>query len=139
MRLPTDWESSVFEGPMISAAAALLNVAPSPGGRLSELKFDVADWLGNSGDVNERDMEGRLRVFDATAKPVFSPFNPCGGRVHIQVFLLRTEVFFSRKLSSTSTVSDSFVRGIPIELGHMSYILTLNVPHCLRAEGHYRG
>ena len=59
---------------MIPPAAALLNAAPlpegrlknvgPPGGRLSELGFDVGGWLDDSGDVNEREIECRLRVFD---------------------------------------------------------------------------
>jgi hypothetical protein len=59
----------------------------------------------------------------AAAKLVFSPFStPCGGTGHIRLFLLSKEVLFSRKLSSASIVSDSFVRAILIEFGHMSCI-----------------
>jgi hypothetical protein len=133
---------------MIPPAEALLNVAPSPEGRtrdasppedrLSGLGVDVARWLDDSGDVNERDMECRLRVFDAAAKLVFSPFSiPYRNIGHIQLFLLGNEVLFSRKLSSASTVDDSFVHAILIEFGHMLYILTLNVLHCQRTERHY--
>lgn len=64
----------MFKGPKIPPAAALLNAAPSPEGRLrnacppegrlSEPGFDVAGWLDESGDVKEREMECRLRVLD---------------------------------------------------------------------------
>lgn len=65
---------------MIPPAVALLNAAPSPEGRLrnaegrlSELGFDVAGWLDDSGDVNEREMECRLRVFDDPEGDVLRP------------------------------------------------------------------
>ena len=51
----------------------------------------------------------------AAAKLEFSPFSaPCGG-----------------------TVSDSFVRAILIEFGHMSCILSLNVLHRQWVEGYH--
>jgi hypothetical protein len=74
------------------------------------------------------------------AKLVFSPFStPCDGTSHIRLFILSKEVLFSRNLSSAPTVSDSFVRAILIEFGHMSCIWTLNVLQCQRAECHHHG
>ena len=70
------------------------------------------------------------------AELVFIPVGtPYGGTGHVPLFLSSREVLFSRKVSTASTMSDSFVRAILIESGNMSCILTLNVLHCQRAEG----
>jgi hypothetical protein len=73
----------------------------------------------------------------AAAELVFSPVGtPCGDTGHVPLFLSSRELLFSRKVSTASTMSDSFVRAILIEFGHMSCILTMNVLHCQRAECH---